>query len=95
MSETPLAAPNIPPGKMRVWDPEQKKVILVDAPTGATDRITLSLRIHDAAEKQDATKSASWAVIEIARADLGMPKADFLAKYIEPALAQLKQLNLT
>lgn len=84
----------VPVGKMRVWDPEQKKVIFVDAPAGAVDRITLTLRIHDAAEKKDASKACSWATIEITRADLTLPKAEFLAKYIEPALAQLTQLSL-
>ena len=86
---------DVPAGKMRVWDPEQKKVIFVTAPVAAVDRITLTLRIHDAAEKQDEAKSASWIAIEIERADLGMAKQDFIAKYVLPNLDSLKLLALS
>lgn len=85
----------VPIGKMRVWDAVQKKVILVDAPAGALDRITLTLRIHDAQEKNDAEKSTSWVTVEVSRDDLKMAKADFIAKYVEPALGQLKILELS
>lgn len=60
-----------------------------------SDTLTFTLRIHDPAEKQDATKSTSWVVLEIPRADLAMVAADFVAKYITPALAQMKQFTLT
>jgi hypothetical protein len=61
----------------------------------AEDTLTLTIRLHDPKEKTDAAKSASWAVIQVDRADLGMAKADFVAKYVTPALIQLTQLQLT
>lgn len=87
--------PDVPAGKMRVWDAEQKKVILVSAPTSGQDRITLSLRVHDAREKLDAAKSSGWATVQVDRADLTMPQADFLQKYVVPALGEIKLLQLT
>jgi hypothetical protein len=60
----------------------------------AEDALTLTLRLHDPKEKTDAAKSASWAVVQVDRADLEMAKADFVAKYVEPALAELTQLKL-
>lgn len=93
--DTPRVVPEIPAGMMRVWDPEQKKVIFVPAPTVAENRITLTLRLHDAAEKHDAVKSSSWATIEVERDDLKMDEGHFIEKYIRPHLKQLKQLALT
>lgn len=85
----------IPAGMMRVWDPEQKKVIFVAAPPAGPARITLTFRLHDAAETQDNSKSASWVTVQVDRADLTIPKAEFIAKYIEPNISGLKQLELT
>ena len=90
-----MSAAEIPLGMMRVWDPEQKKVILVPVPAGHVDKITLTLRIHDAAEKKDAKKSAAWATISVAREDLKMAKGDFIQKYVVPALDDLKLLKLS
>jgi hypothetical protein len=61
----------------------------------AEDTLTLTIRLHDPKEKTDAAKSASWAVVQVDRGDLGMAKADFMAKYVTPALTQLTQLRLT
>lgn len=93
--DTPRVVPEIPAGMMRVWDPQQKKVIFVPAPTVAEDRITLTLRLHDSAEKLDAAKSSSWATIEVAREDLKMDEGHFIEKYVRPNLKQLQQLQLT
>lgn len=60
-----------------------------------SDTLTLTLRLHDPLEKQELAKSATWAVIEIPREDLKMQKLDFLVKHVEPALVNLKQLELT
>jgi len=90
-----VAEQEIPAGMMRVWDPQQKKVILVTTPTAGPDRITFSMRVHDHAEKQDAAKSTSWVTTEVAREDLKMSQVDFLAKYVVPHLAALTQLDLT
>jgi hypothetical protein len=91
--KTPTPIPEIPAGMMRVWDPEQKKVLLVPAPVAGPDRITLTLRLHDSAEKKDAAKSTSWAVVEIPREDLALSKAEFFEKHVAPAMDKLIQLN--
>ena len=93
MSDNPII--EVPVGMMRAWDPAQKKIILVSAPPAGPQRLTLTIRLHDEAEKNDAEKCASWATVKVDRADLSIPKADFIAKYIEPELAKLKQLTLT
>ena len=85
----------IPAGMMRVWDPVQKKILLVPAMTVGPNRITFSMRIHDAAEKQDPAKSSSWVTVEVARADLKMSQANFVLKYVLPNLAGLTQLELS
>jgi hypothetical protein len=59
-----------------------------------TDDLTLTIRVHDPLEKQDAAKSASWAVVKVSRADVTMPLADFIAKYVQPAFGQISNLNL-
>jgi hypothetical protein len=82
----------IPDGMMRVWDPQQKKVILVSAPP-APDHLTLTLRLHDPKEQQNAALAASWVVIEVNRADLGMEPLDFAAKYLLPAVSQLEHFK--
>jgi hypothetical protein len=53
--------------------------------------LTFTLRLHNPAEKKDAAKSTAWSVIEVPREDFKLPKADFLAKYVEPGLAQMLQ----
>ena len=85
--------PEIPPGMMRAWDPKQKQVILVTAPPAGPDTLTFTMRLHDRAEKKDAAKCTSWATVEVARADLKLSQADFLAKYVVPNLGKLTQLE--
>ena len=58
------------------------------------DTLTFTIRLYDPKEKEEVAKSTSWAVFQIPREDLKMPAADFLAKYVTPALTQLKQLEL-
>ena len=58
------------------------------------DTLTLTLRLHDPKEKLDAEKSASWAIVQVARGDLASGEDEFIARYITPALRQLKQLAL-
>lgn len=58
------------------------------------DDLTLTIRLHDPKEKQDPKKSASWVVITVHRADLDLPKNDFIERYVAPALPQLNQLRL-
>lgn len=59
------------------------------------DTLTFTVRLHDPAEKKDAAKSTSWAVIEIPREDLNLPKAEFFAKHVSPALDKLILLKST
>lgn len=82
----------IPAGKMRVWDPEQKKVILVDAPP-APDHLTLTVRLHDPKEKKNAKLSASWHVISIPREDLALTPPEFALKYLIGAVEQLEHFK--
>lgn len=58
------------------------------------DDLTLTIRVHDAAEKMDATLSACWEVVKIDRAIIGS-SAEGLAKQLIPALLRLKNLRLT
>jgi len=61
----------------------------------ADDTLTLTIRLHDPAEKQDATKSACWSTQKVQRSDLTMPADQFAAKYIIPAIKTLKNLKVT
>ena len=76
----------IPEGQMRVWDADQKKVILVPAPPSGPDMLTLTVRLHDPKEKRDRLKSAVWHTIKIPRADLALGEAEFLAKHLAAAV---------
>ena len=76
----------IPEGQMRVWDADQKKIILVPAPPSGPDMLTLTVRLHDPKEKRDRLKSAVWHTIKIPRADLALGEADFLAKHLAEAV---------
>ena len=58
------------------------------------DSLTLTIRLHDPKEKQNVTLSATWATVKVPRADLELPQAEFVAKYITPNLSQLVQLKL-
>lgn len=58
-----------------------------------TDTLTFTLRLHDPAEKKDASKSTSWVVVKVAREDLKLSKDAFVAKYVTPNLGELKQLG--
>jgi hypothetical protein len=80
----------IPEGMMRVWDPQQKKVILVSAPPAGPDRLKLTLRLHDPKEKKNAKLAASWVVIDVPREDLAMSPEDFAAKHIVPRVVELE-----
>jgi hypothetical protein len=61
----------------------------------AEDTLLLTIRLYDPKEKTDAKMAASWVPVQVDRSDLGMSQADFVAKYVAPALAQLAQLKLT
>ena len=77
----------IPEGQMRVWDADQKKVILVPAPPSGPDMLTLTVRLHDPKEKRDRAKSAVWHTVKSPRAALSLPEADFAATHLAPAAA--------
>ena len=76
----------IPEGQMRVWDAEQKKIILVPAPPDGPDMLTLTVRLHDPKEKRDRAKVAVWHVVKIPRAALSLSDADFAANHLLPAV---------
>jgi hypothetical protein len=60
------------------------------------DTLTFSIRIHDPKEKKVAEKSTDWKAIEVPREDLTLPKAEFIAKWVEPMLSTMtKILSLT
>ena len=71
---------------MRVWDADQKKVILVPAPPSGPDMLTLTVRLHDPKEKRDPKKSAVWHTVKIPRAALSLSDADFAANHLLPAV---------
>lgn len=83
----------IPDGMMRVWDADQKKVILVPEPPSGKDQLTLTIRLYDPKEKTDVKLSASWVVIKVLREDLQLPLADFAEKYIAPRLSEIEHLK--
>ena len=83
----PIPPMDVPEGQMRVWDAEQKKVILVPAPPSGPDMLTLTVRLHDPKEKQNLRKSAVWHVVKIPRAALSLSEADFAANHLYPAAA--------
>jgi len=58
------------------------------------DTLTLTLRLHDPKEKQNAALAASWVVIEVDRADLALDPLDFAAKYVLPAVPQLEHFKV-
>ena len=58
-------------------------------------KVILSLRVHDGAEKKDASLSSCWVKIQIDRADIGALTAEtFAAKYIVPNLVELQNLRI-
>jgi hypothetical protein len=60
------------------------------------DTLTFTVRIHDPKEKKNPELSTAWAAVEVPREDLSLPKAEFIAKWIEPALSTMtKILSLT
>lgn len=60
------------------------------------DTLTFSIRIHDPKEKKVAEKSTDWALVEVPREDLTLSKAEFIAKWVSPALDTMtKILSLT
>lgn len=61
--------------------------------TTTDDTLTLTIRLHDPKEKTDPKKSAQWATVKVSRGDLGLPKNQFVEKYVEPALGEIKNLT--
>jgi hypothetical protein len=59
------------------------------------DTLTLTIRLHDPLEKQDAAKATSWVVIEVDRESLAMSVDELLERYFRPALPQLRQLKIS
>lgn len=84
----------VPDGMMRVWDPAQKKVILVSAPPPGPDRLKLTIRLHDPREKKDAKLSSSWVRIDVPREDMALTPEDFATKYLVPAVPQLEHFKM-
>ena len=53
------------------------------------DDLTLTIRLHDPAEKDDAAKAAVWVTGIVHRADLKLSASDFAERYLKPAAMQL------
>jgi len=85
MADLIPAAIDIPEGMMRVWDADQKKVILVPAPPSGPDMLTLTVRLHDPKEKRDPRKAAVWHTVKIPREALSLSDADFVLNHLTPA----------
>ena len=84
---------HVPDGMMRVWDPEQKKIIFVPAPPDGPDFLKLTLRLYDPKEKKNAKLSASWVVIDVPREDLALSPQDFAVKHLLGAVDQLEHFK--
>jgi hypothetical protein len=52
------------------------------------DKLTLTIRLHDPAEKRDAKKSTAWIVADVARDDLALPLDEFCERYAKPMIKQ-------
>ena len=91
------SVPNVevPDGQMRVWDPKEKKAVLVPAIGPAPNHLNLVIRIHDPKEKNDSLLSACWTKVSIPRSDIGLTAEEFAAKHIIPELKRLRILKLT
>lgn len=57
------------------------------------DTLTLTIRLHDPKEKQDAKRAADWIVFDVGREDLKLSPEDFAAKYITPHIGKLEQFK--
>jgi len=57
------------------------------------DKLTLTIRLHDPAEKKKAENSTAWKVIDVPREDLKLSPDEFAAKFILPALPSLLALG--
>jgi hypothetical protein len=80
-----------PENMQREWDPKAKQVVLVSAPPNdGPDILTLTVRLHDPRERQNAKKSAWWSTVKIPRTDLALPSVDFATKHLVPILADLQ-----
>lgn len=79
----------VPDGMMRVWDAENKQVILVPEPP-RPDNLVMSLRLHDPKEKSNAALAASWIIIHIPRSELTLSPEEFAAKHILPRVKELE-----
>lgn len=82
----------IPDGMERVWDAENKRVVLKPA-APRPDHLTLTVRLHDPKERKNAKLSASWVVITVPREDLKMSPPEFAAKHLLPAVEQLEHFK--
>lgn len=78
---------------MRVWDRDQKKVVLVTAPPAGPDLLTLTVRLHDPRERKNLKLSASWISLKIPRGALSLDPAEFAAKYLASAVEQLEHFK--
>jgi hypothetical protein len=58
------------------------------------DNLQLGIRVYDPKEKKDATMAASHFTVDFPRSDATLKVDDFIAKYIRPNLAKLKNLPL-
>ena len=58
-------------------------------PTQGNDTLTLTIRLHDPKEKKLLSKSTAWAVVNVTREDLKLPREQFFAKYVTPAIEQI------
>ena len=57
----------------------------------AEDTLTLTIRLHDPREKDDADKSTRWAVIQVPREDFALGASAFLEKHVYPALTHVTE----
>jgi hypothetical protein len=61
----------------------------------AEDTLTLTIRLYDPKEKENAALAASWVVIQVPREDLQLPPVEFAAKHLLPAVPQLEHFRRT
>lgn len=84
-------SPKIPDGMVQMWDPKEKKVILVSAPPKGPDVLHLTVRLHDPRERENAKKSAWWGTVKIPRTDVSLASAEFASKHITPLIEDIQK----
>jgi hypothetical protein len=57
------------------------------------DTLTLTIRLHDPKEKEQAHLAAAWHVVKVPRADLKLSAAEFAEKYLVPSLETLAEMR--